>query len=216
MMTECGSCGKRIVIHQPEFYVYRRGGTFFCSESCMVVWNTKLTGFEVFDFRKKKGQEDMSKHKLTLEQKKKAVEIYAQGGDPQKYLEECGAKNPSAAWYYIRQTLAKTGREEQSGIQEKSGPENDRAGQDGKPQQKEAAGQTTQAAEGTENRTAPADHDGFHVVTIEGEIGRYRNDQGTFTFDGRNTGQRFSVPAEKAALFITELTKAARILGIRI
>lgn len=48
----------------------------------------------------------MSKHKLTREQKQKAVDIAIQGGDPLEYLKKCGAKNPSAAWWYIKKTLA--------------------------------------------------------------------------------------------------------------
>ena len=47
----------------------------------------------------------MGHHKLTLEQKKKAVEIASQGGDQLEYLRKCGAKNPSAAWFYIKKTL---------------------------------------------------------------------------------------------------------------
>ena len=47
----------------------------------------------------------MSNHKLTREQKEKAVEIAIQRGDFLDYLRKCGSKNPSAAWFYIRKTL---------------------------------------------------------------------------------------------------------------
>lgn len=50
-----------------------------------------------------KGRDDM--RKMTLEMKKKAVEIAISGGDPLKYLEGCGSKNPSAHWYYIKKAL---------------------------------------------------------------------------------------------------------------
>ena len=53
-----------------------------------------------------KGVDKMSNHKLTREQKEKAVNIAIQGGDPLEYLKKCGAKNPSAAWWYIKKTLA--------------------------------------------------------------------------------------------------------------
>ena len=53
-----------------------------------------------------KGVDKMSKHKLTREQKEKAVEIAIQGGDPLVHLKKCGAKNPTAAWWYIKKTLA--------------------------------------------------------------------------------------------------------------
>ena len=48
----------------------------------------------------------MGNYKLTLEQKKHAVELAAKGENPLEYLKNCGAKNPSAAWVYIKKTLA--------------------------------------------------------------------------------------------------------------
>lgn len=53
-----------------------------------------------------KGVDKMSQNKMTREQKGKAVDIAIQGGDPLEYLKKCGAKNPSAAWWYIKKTLA--------------------------------------------------------------------------------------------------------------
>lgn len=58
------------------------------------------------DMRGNKGVEKVAKrNQLTAAQKKQAVDIAMNGGDPVKYLEECGAKNPSAAWFYIRKRL---------------------------------------------------------------------------------------------------------------
>lgn len=48
----------------------------------------------------------MGNNKLTLEQKKHAVELAVKGENPLEYLKKCGAKNPSAAWVYIKKTLA--------------------------------------------------------------------------------------------------------------
>lgn len=50
-----------------------------------------------------KGVEEM--RKVTLEDKKKAVEIALGGGNPLKFLKECGVANPSASWAYIKKTL---------------------------------------------------------------------------------------------------------------
>ena len=50
-----------------------------------------------------KGVEEM--RKVTLEDKKKAVEIALSGGNPLKYLKEIGCGNPSASWAYIKKTL---------------------------------------------------------------------------------------------------------------
>ena len=69
----------------------------------------KMEKMGLLDLRKGhsgKGVDRMSQNKLTREQKGKAVDIAIQGGDPLAYLRECGAKNPTAAWWYIKKTLA--------------------------------------------------------------------------------------------------------------
>ena len=43
--------------------------------------------------------------KLTLENKKKAVEIALGSGNYLDYLKECGVANPSASWVYIKKCL---------------------------------------------------------------------------------------------------------------
>ena len=50
----------------------------------------------------------MKRSKLTLEQKKKAVEIAMNGGNPLKYLADCGSDNPTGMWYTIKQNLKET------------------------------------------------------------------------------------------------------------
>ena len=49
----------------------------------------------------------MNCNKLTRAQKEKAVQIAIGGGDSLDWLRTCGAKNPSAAWFYIKKTVAK-------------------------------------------------------------------------------------------------------------
>ena len=41
MMTTCPICGTRRVVFWPEHWVYRRGDTYYCSENCMMVDETK-------------------------------------------------------------------------------------------------------------------------------------------------------------------------------
>ena len=108
MVIPCPICGKLTAIYWPQFWVYRRGETYYCSENCLVVDRTRdirLMNQVARERRIRKGVESMGKHRLTLEQKKKAVEIAGQGGDHLAYLKKCGAKNPSAAWVYIKKTL---------------------------------------------------------------------------------------------------------------
>lgn len=47
-------------------------------------------------------------HKLTREEKEKAVELAIGGKDPIGYLKECGCKNPWASWAYIKNVLRKS------------------------------------------------------------------------------------------------------------
>ena len=94
MTTKCPVCGKKFVILYPHLYVYRRGSgkwlKYFCSYTCIREFDRK----------------DI-KMKLTLEHKKKAVEIALDGGSPIRYLESCGAANAGASWAYIKKCLQK-------------------------------------------------------------------------------------------------------------
>lgn len=68
-------------------------------------------------------------HKLTREEKEKAVELAIGGKDPLSYLRERGAQNPSAAWWYIKKTLAKSNPKLLEKIPEKLGTVLDEKGQ---------------------------------------------------------------------------------------
>ena len=45
--------------------------------------------------------------RLNLDQKKKAVQIALEGGNPYDFLRDCGSKEPSALWWTIKQNLKK-------------------------------------------------------------------------------------------------------------
>ncbi|MBQ1789776.1 MAG: MoaD/ThiS family protein [Oscillospiraceae bacterium] len=45
--------------------------------------------------------------KISLEQKKKAVEIAVSGGNPLEYLKKCGSSRPDGLWYTIKENLKK-------------------------------------------------------------------------------------------------------------
>ena len=98
MVTKCTECGKRTVVLYPDLWVYKRGAgspggqRFFCSWHCLRAYD--------------KGDETaMKQGRKVSEKSMKAVQIALEGGDPQKYLEECWNKNPSAAWYAIKQQV---------------------------------------------------------------------------------------------------------------
>lgn len=60
--------------------------------------------YQYTDGKPKKGENDM---KLTLENKKRAVEIAASGASPMPFLRSLGIKNPSATWCLIKKGLQK-------------------------------------------------------------------------------------------------------------
>ena len=106
-MKTCPVCGKRHVVMWPEFWPYRRGEVFFCSQNCMDVdyYRTMNTLKQLHRMRK---EGNKMATKLTLEQKRKSVEIAKSGKSPLPYLKECGARNPSTSWETIRNNYLKT------------------------------------------------------------------------------------------------------------
>jgi len=138
MMAVCAMCGKRIVVHWPQFYVYKRRDKFFCGANCQEVFDVQETRervgwIEDWERRKaeqSKGQEDRKKMKMfiTPENRQKAVEIAIAGGNPLRYLEKCGAKNPSASWSFIKSNVKKNDPELFARIPEKFGLEVDEHG----------------------------------------------------------------------------------------
>lgn len=117
MIADCPVCGKRFVVYWPDLWPYRRNDVFLCRDSC-------VEAYVIQEYRKKVGWIDdyyrrkKQMKKVTLEQKKKAVEIAIGGGDPQKFLKECGSANPSAHWYYIKKTLKEKDPEKYAQIPE--------------------------------------------------------------------------------------------------
>lgn len=63
-------------------------------------------GRKDYEITEGKGSEEM--RKITLEQRKKAVDIALKGESPMNFLKECGAKNPTASWVYIKKILRET------------------------------------------------------------------------------------------------------------
>ena len=51
------------------------------------------------------GKGDASMSKITLEQKKKAVEMAIRGESPLPYLKKCGSAAPDKTWWYIKSKL---------------------------------------------------------------------------------------------------------------
>ena len=94
----CTTCGKRVAVLQRSIWAYKKVKHnvmhYFCSWKCLRAW-------EQIKEVKKEGPAEMAR-KLTLEQKKKAVQIAIDGGDPIEFLRGCGSDAPDKTWWYIK------------------------------------------------------------------------------------------------------------------
>lgn len=89
-MQTCANCGKQFDVLNTHIWAYKtvtypNQRTFYCSWKCM--------------------REKELTMKITLEQKKKAVDIAIAGGDPIEHLRKCGSDAPDQLWYYIKNKL---------------------------------------------------------------------------------------------------------------
>ena len=92
MRTKCPVCGKKFDILYSHLWAYNIDRKqFFCSWKC------------IQKYRQQK--EEIKLGKITLEQKKKVIQIALGGGDPVAYLEECGSEKPEVSWANILRNL---------------------------------------------------------------------------------------------------------------
>ena len=94
-MKTCRQCGKEFDVLWPEIWAYKAGNppAYFCSWKCL---------------RANERKDGERMNKLTLENKKKAVEIAVNGGNPLSFIRECGVKNAAEAWAKIKGFVQKT------------------------------------------------------------------------------------------------------------
>ncbi len=89
----CAQCGREFGVSYPDQWAYKTGAAkkrFFCSWSCL---------------RQAENEEKINMHKLTLEEKKHAVKIALDGGNPLEYIRMCGVKNAAESWMKIKNDL---------------------------------------------------------------------------------------------------------------
>ena len=177
----------------------------------------------------KDGKEEQSMAKLTLDVKKKAVQIALDGGDYLEYLKQNGAKNPSASWAYIMECARKNdpnnylqlkGRLEENAAKkaaEKKTAEKKPA-EEPKPELKqETEIRFAPDEEHLQKITQPLKYGDFVVRSIEGLYGRYDRD----FFNGHDyidfstkDGDELHMTVEHWKAFILELNQAAKVLGV--
>lgn len=227
MITNCPICRRMIVIHWPQHWVYRRGPSYYCGDQCMtvaIVKDQKLLNAakRIRSARKMNG-------KITLEMKKKAAEIAISGGSPLKYLKECGAKNPSASWQYIRKTLEKTDPDTFAKLPDKL-PKISQETPDTVPTVKVDGPLRIETKEADRVEVVktpvlpevlqPAMIDGMLVREVSGIFGRYRYTDSTsavyIDFEAPDNMDVLSLTVEQWQKFREEQVKAAKILGVKL
>ena len=91
---KCVNCRKEISVLHPDSWAYKRhaGNTyiFWCSWKCL---------------RQSEKEGKINMKKLTLEDKKHAVKIALDGGNPLEYIRMCGVLNAAEAWGKIKNNL---------------------------------------------------------------------------------------------------------------
>lgn len=240
MMFTCPVCGKMKCAYWPEHWVYRRGEDFLCSEDCQIVYDTqkqrKMSGWINDYFKKKKGKDGKAimgkgKRKVTLEQKKKAVQIAIDGGDPREYLRQCGSENPDSLWWYVKKVI----KEKDPALYEKI-PEKLPYRKPLEENNTIQAGTVADAINGMQEAAdtffgacedmglnvetpefiaAPmpeAPGASFQIVTVRGELGEYRVDGEDFMYTG--ACGTIKMASEDLSAWLDELGRAAKLLEV--
>ena len=189
---------------------------------------------------RKKGRVVYMKHaKVTLEHKKKAVEIALDGGDPLKYLKDHGAGNAPAMWYTIKQNLSETDPEKFSQLPDlrtkgnnRKNPETEKADAptlaDAMKGMNDAAEEFFGACEDMGLKTSkqekpkitkPVNYDGFSVRAVEGKFGSYHfqeiNGKQWIDYENKDADE-MSMTVDQWRGFLEEVRNAALVLGVEL
>ena len=218
----CANCGREISILHPDHWAYKRVmknvNVFWCSWRCLRQ-------------SEKEGKLDMKK--LTLENKKEAVRIALSGGNPLDFIRMCGISNAADCWSKIKADLKEKDPETWEKLPNRlPNPVMDR--------KKEApADAVTKSAmqhperpivqidgqvivekmmEQTPKITKPLAYDGYTVCCIESKtFGRFYWDRDHNYLDWTTgEGEEVSFTPQGWKMFLEELPKVAKILGVEL
>lgn len=216
MSHTCAVCGKEFYVLYPDLYVYKRWGNarqdWMCSYGCMRKYD-------------KGEKDDMTRVRLTKEQKAKAVEIAIGGGSPEEYLEELGMSEGRVSWYNLRMALKKNDPETFAKLPEKmrkigkdeapaatvkiDGPIRIETPESGKVQ-------VVEVPEKPKQPKKPLTYEGYTVKCIEGQYGRFYWDEQFNRLDWTAPGgEEVSLsPQAWKTLCTEEVPKVMAILGV--
>ena len=209
---KCAVCGKGFVVLHQDLWRYRRGAKWLCSWSCLREYDKK--------------KEERKLRKLTLEDKKKAVEIAVGGGDALAFL-ATKCDDPSQMWARIRNNVKDTDPETFAKLPKRVD----------KPKKAPAVEipevHTVEEAEAMVNDffhpaetpekpkiTKPLNYGGFEVQKVRGKYASY--DLGPKCSDGSqiltvDTGlEELSFDVNDWPEFLAEFVNARQILGVEL
>ena len=221
MIQNCPVCGKGFDIMWPHLWAYKRTGNYYCSWKCLRTMDKEKEERPIMP---------RGTTRLGKPQNEEAIRIALSGGNPLKYLEDCGSKNPSAAWYNIKMKLKDNDPETYEKLPKKI------QRKDAKPTLADAMTGMKDAADTFFGQCEdmglkldkqeelkvfqPVKYDGMTVREIEGGFGRYRrsdvHDSTYIDFEYTEGADVISLTDKQWRSFMEELIHAAEILGVKL
>ena len=226
----CPVCGKWFLTMWQEHWIHRRGDTFYCCEDCYLIDLKRDLKAMQEARQRRKDEKKVGARKITLEMKKKAVEIAISGGNPLDYLKSVGCKKPDGYWYTIKADLKKADPETYAKIPDYRGKTRKKEGTDTtqvdlvydpeiaeeyrrEQEQKKA---NEQARTEAEIQLKEAEPEIWRTTAIRNErLGEFYYDMKYKTIDWRHpAGRLISLPPEDFAQLADMIPQIMHVLGV--
>lgn len=190
----CEVCEKYFTVLHPDKWVFRKGILWFCSWKCLRVYEERI--------------EKMPK-KITLEQKKKAVQIALDGGNPVAYLKGCGSAAPEQLWYKTRAGLKFTDPEKYEMLLAKQTEKKEE-----KAEEKVETRETREMMRITHIPEKPSAK--LTVTAVQGELCEYRYVPNSKKVVISKGDINIALSADELKTFVEEIVGAAELLKIKL
>lgn len=180
------------------------------------------------------GRGENTMNRITLEQKKKAVQIGIDGGDVIGFLKKCGSKNPSAHWCVIKKNLKDADPEAWAKLEasaKKDSVQTEKPVTCCAPSTREGVEVPDDVPEEEPEKpevvltiksedltrvssiTKPVNYDGFEIPGLKTDYGRFQVSNNGYLFFGADQDE-LEMPLEIWRKFAEDLPRVMAILGI--
>lgn len=180
------------------------------------------------------GRGENTMNRITLEQKKKAVQIGIDGGDVIGFLKKCGSKNPSAHWCVIKKNLKDADPEAWAKLEasaQKDSVQTEKPVTCCAPSTREGVEVPDDVPEEEPEKpevvltiksedltrvssiTKPVNYDGFEITGLKTDYGRFQVSNNGYLFFGADKDE-LEMPLEIWRKFAKDLPRVMAILGI--